>query len=175
MLSDDTKVKVRNLTSHYVIYRDDDKHLRVQFQPNQVREIDAGGLRKFFYRYGGQVILQNYLSVENDELRKEFDIDPEQVEYDWDAAKIKSVLLEEPIEVLEDAMEFGPDGIKEELATQAVNLSLPDNNKRKVISSALGINITEKINLKEEAGISSPSTDDADKPKRRRRVTQTSK
>lgn len=171
MVQDFEKIKVRNLTSHYVIYRDEDAHIRIQFQPHQVREIEAGSLRKYFYSHGGQVILQNYLSVQNDELRREFEIEEDQVEYNWDANKIKSVLLEEPIEVLEDALEFGPEGVKEELANQAVKLAIPDNNKREAISNALGINITKKIEL------SNATKSDADKPaettpKRRRRVQQ---
>ena len=172
MVQDTDKIKVRNLTSHYVIYRDEDAHIRIQFQPHQVREIEAGSLRKYFYSHGGQVILQNYLSVQNDELRREFEIEEDQVEYNWDANKIKSVLLEEPIEVLEDALEFGPEGVKEELASQAVKLAIPDNNKREAISKALGVDITKKIELS-NATQSEGQKPAGAAPKRRRRVQPT--
>ncbi len=168
MLNDTDRVKVRNLTDQYVIYRDPDTNYRVEFQPHQERELQVGGLRKYFTMKGGRIILQNYLSVENDELRDEFEIPADQVEYDWDRDKIVSVLLNEDIAVLKDALDFGPDGIKDQIASLAVELRIPDNNKREAISNALGISITNKINLADQMAAKDGTEEKpAEKPTRR--------
>ena len=57
---------------------------------------------------------------------------------------------DEPIEALEDALDFGPAGIREMLIDYAVKLKIPDTNRRKVISKMANVNIDRMIEFSEQ-------------------------
>ena len=54
----------------------------------------------------------------------------------------------EPIEVLLDALDYAPDAIKESLVDIAVELEIPDVNRRKAIKDATGKDVTKMIEIK---------------------------
>ena len=57
--------------------------------------------------------------------------------------------LSTPIEALEDALDFAPDGIRELLVDCAVKWKIPDSNRRKIISRMTGVNIDKMIEFAE--------------------------
>ena len=91
------------------------------------------------------------------------------VEYDWTIDDVRRVLtdLNSPIEALEDALDFGPDGIRELLVDCAVKWKIPDANRRKVISKMTGVNIDKMI---EFAEITDQTVEEA--PVRNRRLSK---
>lgn len=48
---------------------------------------------------------------------------------------------------LKDALEFGPDGIKDLIIDRAIELRLPDTNKINIISQFTGKDVMNMINL----------------------------
>lgn len=82
MLQDTDLIEVRNLVDHMVVYKIDELNRRVVFNPFEVKKVTADELRRLNYQHGGQVLIHNYLCVQNQELRKEFGIDSTMVEYD---------------------------------------------------------------------------------------------
>ena len=54
-----------------------------------------------------------------------------------------------PIEQLEDALDFAPQGIREMIVDYAVEWKIPDSNRRKVISKMMNVNIDEMIKFVE--------------------------
>lgn len=168
-LNDTTLVPVRNLVDHKVVYVIPELNRRVVFEPFQEKKIPAGELRALNYTTGGEILIHNYISVKSNDLREEFNIPKDMVEYDWTIEDIRRVLtdLESPIEELEDALDFGPDGIRELLVDCAVKWKIPDANRRKVISKMTGVNVDKMI---EFAEITDQTVEEA--PARSRRLSK---
>lgn len=165
-LPDDEKVKIRNLCDHMVCYNITDGPRR-ELSPNQSIVVSAGELRQLNSDYGGSMLLKNYLQIQDTRLATEFGFDPEETpEYKWSRDDIDRVLLSEPIEVLEDALDFAPAGIVDLIVSRAIAIELPDNRKREVIYDMTGKNISKMIELNK--AVEEPST--SQKPVRRRRV-----
>ena len=121
-LTDDTLVSVRNMVNHKVVYVLPDWNRKVVFEPFQERKIPAGELRALHYTTGGYNLLHDYLCVESADLRVEFEIPEDQIEYDWKLDDIKYLLLDNNalIESLQDALDFAPEGIREMIIDYAV-------------------------------------------------------
>lgn len=173
MVDDKTRVKVRNLVPHRVIYKLDEINRRVSFSGNEEKMIPAGELRLLHYSPGGSVLLKNYLNIDNKELRQEFGIDADVIEYDWTQADVDAALTTKPIEVLEDALDFAPEGVIDLIKNRAVALRIADMNKRELIYKATGADINNQIKWAEEAAKNNGGQDET-KPaeKRQRRVQQ---
>lgn len=150
-LNDTTLVPVRNLVDHKVVYVIPELNRRVVFEPFQEKKVPAGELRALNYTTGGEILIHNYLCIKSIDLREEFNIPSDMVEYDWTIDDIRRVLtdLNSPIEALEDALDFGPDGIRELLVDCAVKWKIPDANRRKVISKMTGVNVDKMIEFAE--------------------------
>ena len=151
MLEDKEMVEVRNLVDHMVVYKIDELNRRVVFNPFETKKVPVDELRRLNYQTGGQILLHNYLCILNDELRQEFNIDPTVIEYDWTIKDIDAALTSSPIDELLDALEFGPEGIKNMLVDRAVQLKIPDTNRRKAIQEITGVDVNNMINFKEQA------------------------
>lgn len=82
ILKDTTMVPVRNMVDHKVVYAIPELNRRVVFEPFQKKEVQAGELRALNYSTGGEVLLHNYLCVLSKDLRREFNIPKDQIEYD---------------------------------------------------------------------------------------------
>ena len=164
---DSTQVKVRNMVDYTVGYRIEEDNVRRQFSPHEIKTVTAGELRKLDYTRGGHVLLTSYLAVQNKSLAEEFGIEEDVFsnEYNWDAARVDEVLLSEPIEILQDAMDFAPEGILQLIKDRAIALRLDSMDKRKVISDGMNIDLNNMIGLAEKA-----ATDDKPAaPKKTRR------
>jgi hypothetical protein len=150
-INDNAPITVRNLVDHKVVYNIPEINRRVVFEPFQEKKIQAGELRALNYSTGGEILIHNYLCVKDKDLREEFNIPADMVEYDWTIKDIHRVLedLDSPIEALEDALDFGPDGIKELIVDCAVKWKIPDANRRKVISRMTGVNVDKMIEFAE--------------------------
>ena len=135
IVADDAMVPVRNLTDYPVAYHVPSLgDLRREIPPRGVIRVTAGELRQLNYELGGSVLLRDYLNVGNSNLAQEFGVSSDTIEYNWTLADIDKALTTDPIEVLMDAMDFAPEGIKETIAKRAVELEISDTNRRKVIT-----------------------------------------
>lgn len=173
VVKDEDKVTVRNLTNMPVAYHVPSLgDLRRELPPRASIKVEAGELRQLNYELGGSTLLRNYLCVENKQLAREFGVSDDTVEYNWTMADIDRALTTDPIEVLQDAMDFAPSGVKETIAQRAVELEIADVNRRAVISNASNYDIDLMIKNKQK--IEEPAEDKAEKkPATKRRAAST--
>lgn len=148
---DSTLIDVRNLYDSNVSYQIAEDHRRVVFRPNEVKKIPASELRKLYFKPGGEVLLTEYLNVGNAALRKEFNIPDNVPEYEWTLSDVARVIKTGSIDELKDALEFGPEAIRDAIVSYAIDNRISDNNKRKAIEEITGINVDQAIRLHEEA------------------------
>jgi len=172
MLKDDQLIRVKNLTGSSVVYRIPEDNIRRSFNAFEEKEITYGELQKLYYRNGGDILIRDYLQIQNKEAATEFGVDPESFEneYSWDKNKVDSVLTTEHIDVLHDALDFAPEGIIDLIVSEAIRLRIVDINKRDLIQQYTGKNITKMIDaqvqLEKELG------DEKKEEPKRRRVTK---
>lgn len=151
MLADNTLVPVRNLTNHRVGYKVEELNVRRIFQAGEIKKIPVDEIRKLNYNPGGRNLLLGFLAVDNKDMRQELGIEEDAIEFDWTLKDIDDVLLNKPLDVLLDALDFGPDGIKEMLIDRSVDLEIPDAAKRKAIREKTGADVDNKILMKQLA------------------------
>lgn len=150
MLKDTDYVEVQNLADHKVVFVDGDNHRRVVFQPQETKKISVEMLNALNFRYGGSVLLQNYLSVKDKDLARSFGVSDDTIEYNWTKTDVDNLLKTGSMDALLDALEFGPDAIKELIASRAVDLKINSVDKRKAITEYTGRDIDAQIKNKED-------------------------
>lgn len=149
-ITDSTIVQVVNLVDHPISYVLPELQVTRRFDPHEAKNLPISELRALNYKRGGRVLLHDYLSVKNNDFRKEIGITEDIIEYDYSVQDIDKLLLEGDIDVLKDALEFGPRGIVELIKSRAVKLKIPDLAKRQAIKDIAGTDVHKQIALIEE-------------------------
>lgn len=145
MVSDDKMVQVINLVDFPVSYVLPELQVTRRFDPHEAKTLPIKELRALNYKRGGRVLLHDYLSVKDNDFRKEIGIAEDVIEYDYTVQDIDELLLNGDIDVLKDALEFGPKGIVELIKSRAVKLKIPDLAKRQAIMDISGTDIHTQI------------------------------
>lgn len=175
-VKDEDMVAVRNLTLNPVAYHVPSLNgLRRELPPRATIKVPAGELRQLNYELGGARLLRDYLCVGNKSLAQEFGVDPDTFdnEYNWTLADIDKALLGNDNNVLLDAMDFAPDGVKDSIAQRAVELEIPDMNRRNIISKATEYDIDQMIKNKQQIEADDKEEKEEKKTARRRSSSTT--
>lgn len=173
VVSDDDIVEITNLLDCVCVYVVEMTGVRRSLPPHASFKVKAEELRQLNYQRGGQELLQNYLRVENEDLAQEFGIDVENTpEYNWGRVEVEAALNDPDINILLDALEFAPAGIKQLIADVAVETEIADVNRRKAISEWLKVDIDSMIKNK-HAYDDEDAAEPAPKSTRRRATAKT--
>lgn len=172
LVSDDTLVTIENMVGHDVSYIISSLGVRRKLMPGVPFQVKAQELRALYAEPGGETLLRDYLRVKEPKLQREFGISEDQIEYNWTVKDVDDVLLEKPEEYLLDALDFAPQGIIDLIQSRAIELELPNMNKRKAIMKKTGVNITKSIENR-HAYDDSTNTSNNVAQKRSRRVKET--
>lgn len=147
-MNDKDTVLVRNRNNGFTGYSIPDMGIWRNFAPKESKRIPLEELKRLQFQPGGDYVLENLLIIESKEALKELNmLDHIELEYNYTEKDIQRLLLESPVEELEDFLDFAPDGAIEIAKDMAVTLKIPDNRKREAITKATGFNITSAINL----------------------------
>lgn len=176
-VKDNDLIQVQNLTASKVSYIIPETNNVRHFEGQQLRkDIRAKELRMLYATKGGRALLEDYLGIKNKELATEFNISTDifEHEYSWTQQEVDDVLLTGSLDALKDALEFGPEGIKQLIIDRAIALKIPDNNKLAAIREFTGRDVSNMIQLDKE--LSNPKEGDSSKSKTRRvsSISQTS-
>lgn len=175
VVNDEDYVEITNLVGHRVGYKLPNGQFR-RLAPYASMRVKAEELHQAAYERGNLVIFQDFIRVGNPDLAMEFGVDPEEtVEYNWTPQDVKNCLNNENLDVLLDALDFAPEGIKQQLVDYAVELEIPDERKRKAIDKAMGVDITAMITNKHAYDVEEDNqSDNVEKPHRRSAAKKTS-
>ena len=176
MLEDEAVVSLTNMVDHTVSYSVPEMNVSRHFDVFETKKVPAKEIRALNYKRGGHVLLQHYLCVKNDELKKEIDVPVDLPEYDYTVEDVDRILLKDDEDVLRDTLDFAPDGIVELVKSRAFKLKIPDTNKRRIIFEMTGTDIDTQITLQEQAekalsrdGVTT-NNEKQEQPTRKRRV-----
>lgn len=145
-------IKLTNRSDSYAGYNVPDAPAGYEkdFAPGETKEVEYEEIQKLYWTPGGRKLLENYFVITDEEVLGELGIVPEP-EYFYDKEDVKELLLNGSYEQLEDALQFGPVGVLDLIKDMAVDLEIPDVNKRELITKRTGLNITQAIKFKKES------------------------
>lgn len=170
-VADNTVVAIENMTSYYSGYTlDTGVKRRI---PGYGRlNVTAEEIRQANYEHGNYIFLNN-LRITNNALAREIGVSDDMIEYQWTAEDIKDALTTSDIAVFLDAMDFGPEGIKNEFEKLAVELEITDGARKEVLNKYFNTDIDAKIRNKHAVEETNEDETPAEKPKQRRTATKT--
>lgn len=147
---DNTKIAVQNLTNNDVVYIDDNGGIirRMVFHAQQTLPVEKEVIERMQYDTGGAILLKDFLSVKDEDMRSSIGVPADQIEYNWTKKDVKELLTSGEEDALRDALDFAPQGIVDMIIDMAVDMPLNDRNKVEIISEASGRNIEMMINNK---------------------------
>ena len=143
------KIKVTNRSDSQVGYfkPDTNNSYSEDFLPGQTKELDYEEIKKLYWTVGGRRLIEEYFVITDEDFLNDVNIVPEP-EYFYTEEDIKTLLLDGSYEQLEDTLEFGPKGVLDLVKDMAVDLEIPDVNKRNLISKKTGLDISKAIEFK---------------------------
>ena len=149
-MTKNTKIKVRNRSFGSVGYTIPDLgNLHREFEFNETKEIPFEELFKLTQIPGGPYIIENYLTIENDEAVAALlgEVEPE---YYYTSDEITQLLTDGSLDQLEDCLNFAPAGVIDLVKEIAVMLPLNDVAKRDLIFKKTGFNVSQAIEIAAE-------------------------
>lgn len=149
LISDNAQVKLTNMMNSPSGYKLPNGTFR-RFAPNATMTVTAGEVREASNMPGAVQLFQNYIRINDKDLANELGVSDDSYvnEYSWTRENIVSALTTQPIEVLLDALDLAPDAVKESIVDLAVEMEIPDINRRKAIYEATGQDVTKMIEVK---------------------------
>lgn len=146
---------------------------RRYFAPNEEKLISLDELKQLSYTPGGEYILKNCLVINDKSALEALNMEVEP-EYFYDEATIKDILLNGSYDQLEDTLNFAPEGVIDMIKKFAVELEIPDVNKRKMISKKTGLSIDNAIRVNQVMAEDTSEEDVEEAPKRKAAPAATS-
>ena len=149
-MEDSRKVKVINRAGNGIVsYTIPDMgNLYRVFQDGEEKILTYEEIRKLSYIPGGEILLEEYLIIDDKEVLKELNFDPEP-EYYYSEEDIINLMKNGSLDEFLDCLDFAPEGVKETIKILAVDLPLNDVAKRKAINEKLHFNVDNAIAIKE--------------------------
>lgn len=135
-----------------------------QFAPEQSMDLTFDELEKLSWTPGGKEILSDELVIQDPEVIQ-YLLGGVEPEYHYTIKDIENLLLNGSLDSLLDCLDFAPEGVIETVKDLAVKLPLNDMSKRKAILEKTGFNVTNAIQLIEQATAGQEAEKDI--PKRR--------
>lgn len=156
-------MKVTNRSDGNVTYALPELNTRRVFTPWEHKEIDEKELEALYATDGGAALIKDYLMVQDKNwVEAHFDAP---IEYFWGEEEIKKCLLEEPLDLFEETLDYAPDGVIDLMKYYAWSMPLSDLNKIKVFGDKTGFNVLGSIEIMK----SPEGTEVSSTPARRRR------
>lgn len=148
MIERSMEIPVINKYNGTVGYDVADLGVHRNFYPGERKFITFNELEKLMFTPGGEIILKDYLEIENKEIINIlFNKEPEP-EYFYTKEDIRKLLVEGTMDQFLDCLDFAPESVKEMIKDMAVDLPLNDIAKRDAIQKKLGFNVSRAIEIK---------------------------
>ena len=151
MIDDKKIIEIENRDNGVVGYTIPDLgNLYRRFEPKEVKKVSMEELRKLYWLPGGEELLRDCLVIRDEGARAELlgEVEPE---YIYTESQVNDILLKGSLEELEDCLDFAPQGVRELVKSQAVNLKIADIYKRQAIKDMTGFDVTKAIEINEES------------------------
>lgn len=137
-------MKIRNRSASVVGYKIPDLNIRRRFVPGEIKEIPKEELEKLLYQTGGRELLENYLQVAVEDVKK-LDMDTPEQEYFYTDNEIKELILTGSLDEFLDMLDFAPEGVINLVKDYAIKLPMADRNKMKALRDKTGFDVNKAL------------------------------
>ena len=137
-------VEVTNRNSGFVGYTIKDQGIWRNFAPGETKKISLSELEALQFTPGGAYTLKNSLMIKDMDALSALNIVTEP-EYFYTDKEIKELLTTGTLDQLKDCLDFAPEGVIDIIKKMAVEMELPDTQKRKAIYEKTGFSIDNAI------------------------------
>ena len=147
-MTKNTKIKVKNRSFGSVGYTIPDlNNLHREFEFNEQKELTYEELFKLSQVPGGMYIIENYLTIDNEEVVAALlgEVEPE---YYYTSEDVTELLTNGSLDQLEDCLNFAPGGVIDLIKEIAVKLPLNDVAKRDLIMLLKLLKLQKKKKLR---------------------------
>jgi len=139
-------MEVINRSDGVVAYVLPELNIRRVFNINEVKDIDEKELNALVQMDGGAILLKRDLLVNDKEWVKcQWPDVP--IEYFWKEEDIKKCLLEDPLDLFQETLDYAPDGVLEIMKRLSWQLPLTDLNKIAALEKKLKFNVLAAIEI----------------------------
>lgn len=145
------RVKVKNRSKNRVGYTIPEDGITRIFAPGESKEILVTELEKLTYQPGGQVILSDYLLINDKEVAQQLNTGSIEPEYWMDEEEVLSLMKHGSLDRFLDCLDFAPEGVIDLIKSLAVSLPLNDLSKLEAIKKATGFDAARAIQINKEA------------------------
>lgn len=138
------KIKVENKSGKYLMDRIPNTNIVfVWAKPGAYCYLTKEQIKELYHKPGGVLFFKN-LIIHDEKLRAELlgEVEPE---YYYGQAEVDILLKEGTTEQLEDALDFADSGTIDLIIRRAIELKIPDLNKREIIKARTGHDINKSI------------------------------
>ena len=154
---------VTNRSASAVVYSIPEEGIRRTYEPGEKKRIQYSEIEKLFNQPGGNVLVENYLLIEDADSIKELGMHTEP-EYYMNKEEIIDLMNNGSLDAWLDCLDFAPTGVIEMIKDLSVKLPLGDYNKRKAVKEKTGFDIDAALKHLEDEP---ENTKSEDKPQRR--------
>lgn len=147
-LTDATIVEVFNNTTGAVAFNTDIKGKRKWDKPDSVKKVTLGELKDLINSRGGERLLLECLLIKDIDIREELSL-PIEAEHLLDRNDVEQ-LLKGDADQIGDILEKTNSGVKEKVASVAIEQKITDTDKMEVIQEHTGVDVYSAIKEKKE-------------------------
>ena len=141
------KIKVQNRSDSFIGFGIPEMHLRREFSPNEIKEIDREEIERVAYQPGGQELLDKYFIIlDKDAAEKISPSISSEPEYTYTENEIKRLLTTGSYDEFLDFLDFAPQGAIDIAKNLAVK-NATDTMKIDAIYKATGFNVLKAQQL----------------------------
>lgn len=158
-------MKVINRSDSTVTYSLPELNTRRSFSPGESKELSPQEMEALFQKQGGAQLIKDYLLVDDRDWVAEHWDAP--IEYFWQAAQVRKCLLEDPIDLFTETLDYAPAGVIDIIKSLAWRTPISDLNKIGAIKEKTGFDVLLAIEVMKPTAADRPQAQA--KPQRRRR------
>ena len=145
-MSETKLYNLKNRSSSRVVYTIPEMNITRDFALGEVKKVTAEEIRQLSYIPGGARLLEEYLVIEDTEVRDEIGMEVEP-EYDLTEEEIIDLIKNGDMDHWEDTLNFAPQGVIDLIKTLSVSLPLTDMNKAQMLKEKTGFDALNAIAL----------------------------
>lgn len=139
-------MKVYNRSDSNVTYSLPELQTRRVFALGESKDLDAKELEALWQMDGGMTIIKDYLCVD-DKAWIEAHWPDAPIEYFWKTEDVRKCLLEDPIDLFQETLEYAPAGVIDLIKMLAWQIPITDLNKIEAIRQATGFDTLAAIEV----------------------------
>ena len=143
---------ITNRSHGFVTYVIKDMHVTRTLEPGETFKVPEEEMMRLVQQSGGRSLIYDYIFIHEPEVAERvLNIKlVREPEYNMTADQVRAWMPTCSLDAFKDALQFGPQGVKDLIRAMAVETKLNDVEKREAIKKFLGFDVTRAIEIQQE-------------------------